>query len=608
MVLPRFLAELKHRNVYRAAVVYAAVGWALLEAADVVLPRLGLPDWTVNLVLALVLLGFPLAIVFAWIFDIGAQGIVRTEPISPQARHRFSFVSIAEFVLICLLVGIVGYLYVERLSFQKRLVQPEIAVQETPVIPNPEHYRAIAVLPFADMSETGDQAWFAEGIAEELLQALAGVEGLQVMARTSSFAFKDTDKTIAQIADILGVQAVLEGSVRRFGERVRITAQLVDARSGYHIWSGSYERQLDDIFELQDELAKSIVQTLRIQLGRQTKTPLVEEQTKSLEAYHWFVRGRALLDWADPKSSFQAIRYLEKAVEADPNYAQAWGLLAWGRGLSTIWKSYKEVSPGAIEAYKRALKLDPEQSEALATKAFITQISSYDYETAGKLYQKAIASAENANALTTYALFYLAQIDQLSLAVRLFTEAEIRDPLHAGNMATLAYLLLRKGEIQAAINKANEVIEINPGHTLGYMVLIEAHLDSGNYEAARRVLDSIPEDLKRRPRILVRAGMYYAAINDKEKARKIYEELLENHPPHGLLQLAALAVDLGEVEQAIDLMEREVEEQTWSQFWARDYYRREEAVNHNPRYLALLRRIGLDDESVAALNARMSFN
>ena len=309
MVLPRFLAELKHRNVYRAAVVYAAAGWALLEAADVVLPRLGLPDWTVNLVLAMVLLGFPLAIVFAWIFDISTQGVVRTEPISPDAHHRFSFVSIVEFVLICVLVVTVGYLYVDRLSLQKMLVEPETAEQATPAKPSPDQYRAIAVLPFADMSEAGDQAWFAEGIAEELLHALAGVEGLHVMARTSSFAFKESDKTIAQIADILGVQAVLEGSVRRSGERVRITAQLVDARSGYHIWSGSYERKLDDIFRLQDELAWSVVNALQVKLGVERPGRLVAEQTGSIEAYNWFIRGRALYDWANWKTHQQSIRY-----------------------------------------------------------------------------------------------------------------------------------------------------------------------------------------------------------------------------------------------------------------------------------------------------------
>jgi len=323
MVLTRFLAELKHRNVYRAAVVYAAVGWALLEAADVVLPRLGLPDWTVNLVLALVLLGFPLAIVFAWIFDISAQGIVRTEPISPEARHRFSFVSIAEFALICLLVVTVGYLYVDRLSLQKRLVEPEIAVQKTPAIPNPDQYRAIAVLPFADMSEAGDQAWFAEGIAEELLQALAGVDGLQVMARTSSFAFKDTDKTIAEIAEILGVQAVLEGSVRRSDERVRITAQLVDAGSGYHIWSGSYERRVADIFQLQDEIAKSIVEILKLELGVDENEALIPVSTSNLEAYNAFIRGRAAFDWANPDVLTDSIRYFEMAVAADPRYADA---------------------------------------------------------------------------------------------------------------------------------------------------------------------------------------------------------------------------------------------------------------------------------------------
>jgi hypothetical protein len=195
MVLPRFLTELKRRKVYRAALVYAGVGWVLLEVADVAFPRLGLPDWTVNLILAFVLLGFPLAIVFAWIFDFSAQGVVRTPPLSQEAHHHhFSITSIVEFVLIVVLVVIVGYLYVDRLSLQRGMVELESAVQEKPgagqpAVPNPEQYRAIAVLPFADMSEAGDHVWFAEGIAEELLIALSQVDELNVMARTSSFAF-----------------------------------------------------------------------------------------------------------------------------------------------------------------------------------------------------------------------------------------------------------------------------------------------------------------------------------------------------------------------------------------------------------------------------------
>jgi hypothetical protein len=162
MVLPRFLTELKRRKVYRTALVYAGVGWVLLEVADVAFPRLGLPDWTVNLVLALVLLGFPLAIVFAWIFDFSPQGLVRTQPISPEAHHhRFYITSIIEFALIVVLVVTVGYLYVERLSMRERLVQHEAVDSGKPAIPRPDQYRAIAVLPFADMSEAGDQAWFS---------------------------------------------------------------------------------------------------------------------------------------------------------------------------------------------------------------------------------------------------------------------------------------------------------------------------------------------------------------------------------------------------------------------------------------------------------------
>jgi len=292
VVLPRFLAELKHRNVYRAAVVYAAVGWMLLEAADVVLPRLGLPDWAVNVVLAVVLLCFPLALVFAWIFDFSPQGIVRTEPLSPAGHpHRLNVPAIVEFVLIVALVVAVGGLYVDRLSLQKRLVEAESAVQANPgtgqpLIPHPEQYRSIAVLPFADMSQNRDHAWFAEGIAEELLIALSQVKPLSVKARTSSFAFKGTDKTVAEIADILGVQAVLEGSVRQTQDRVRVTAQLVDAHSGFHIWSGSYERQITDIFQLQDELAKSVVEALRIELRVDSSAPLVAEQTRVPEAYN----------------------------------------------------------------------------------------------------------------------------------------------------------------------------------------------------------------------------------------------------------------------------------------------------------------------------------
>jgi TolB-like protein/Tfp pilus assembly protein PilF len=616
MVFPRFLAELKHRKVYRAAVVYAAVGWALLEASDVVLPRLGLPDWTVDVVLAVVLLGFPLAIVFAWIFDLSSQGIVRTEPIPPGAAHSFSFVRVAEFALIVALVAAVGSLYVDRLSMQKRLADAESALQENlgigqPVVPNPEHYRAIAVLPFADMSESRDQAWFAEGVAEELLLALSQVDELKVMARTSSFAFKDTDKTIAEIAEILGVQAVLEGSVRRFGERVRITAQLVDASSGYHLWSGSYERQLDDIFQLQDELARAVVQALRIELGVDVERPLVVEQTANLEAYNWFIRGRSLFDWSNFQTSALAISYFEKAVEADPDYAIAWGYLAYAQTVSLVWQSFEVASSAAIAAFERALALDPEQSEALTAKAFLIQIRDHDWETAGKLYRRAIEAGESPNAITVYALFYLQNIGQAEKAIEVNLKAEKRDPLHAGYKSNLAFLYLWNGNAEAAAHKAREALELKPQHHFALMALIDAYTAMGNFSGVEQLLEKIPLAIQEHPRIRARVALSYLSQGDYAKANELYQELLELELirlSQGVSVTSVLAVNLGEVDKAIDLMEAAVELKMFNQFFNASLLRQNEAVNDHPRYLALLRRMRLDDESLAELNRRLSFD
>jgi TolB-like protein/Tfp pilus assembly protein PilF len=505
----------------------------------------------------------------------------------------------------------VGYLYVEKLSLQERLVQHESVESGKPTAPNPEQYRAIAVLPFADMSEAGDQDWFAEGIAEELLIALSQVDELNVMARTSSFAFKDTDKTIAEIADILGVQAVLEGSVRRSGDRVRITAQLVDSTSGYHIWSGSYERELTDIFQLQDELARAIVQALRVELGVESVEPLVAEQTKSLEAYNWFLRGRALLDWDSPENLYLSISYIEKAVEADPDYAMAWGYLAAARSLTVLWQATEEVSPSTIMAYERALEMDPDQSEALAAKALMTQLLQRDWETAGKLYQRALAYRENSIAMVTYAMFYLQHIDEGERAIQLYVEAEKRNPLHAGYKANLATLYVWNGYTEAAARKAREALKLNPQHLFALMALIDAYTAAENYSGVQQLLEKIPSALQQDPRISARIALSYVSQGDYVKARKIYRDLLELEIATlslGIAVTVTLAVNLGEVEEAIDLMERAVENKSWLQFWIGSNLRHNDAVKDHPRYLALLKRIGLDDESVAALHRKMSFD
>jgi TolB-like protein len=616
MVLPRFLAELKHRKVYRAAVVYAAVGWALLEAADVVMPRLGFPDWAVDVVLAFVLFGFPLAIVFAWIFDVSPQGIVRTEPLTNTAHpHRFSLTAIVEFVLIVALVVVVGGLYVDRLALQQRLADAESAVQwkpnkSQPAVGNPEQYRAIAVLPFADMSEAGNQAWFAEGIAEELLIALSRLDQLSVMARTSSFAFKNTDKTVAEIAEILGVQAVLEGSVRRSGDRVRITAQLVDASNGFHIWSGSYEQKITDIFKLQDELAKSVVEALRIELGVDPSRRLVAEQTLVPEAYNWFMRGRAAFDWANAQGIQRSISYYEKAVEADPGYAMAWGYLSYARCVLMIFRSLDEAGPSTIAAMERALALDPEQSEALTVKALMAQLIDSDWEAAGRMYKRAIAANQSGYAISNYALLYLQFINQQRHAIELYTNFEKLDPLHAGYKSTLAGLLHFAGDVDKAIIKARESIQLKPGHMLAINYLVLGYTDKNDTAALDSLLESIPPAVAEMPEIKSLIARSYAVRGENTKARKIYEDLIassDSLTPMALSNTAILAITLGDIDGSIDLMELLEKSGSWVQFWVKLTPKENTTVREHPRYQALLKRMGLDDASVRALNEKVSF-
>jgi tetratricopeptide (TPR) repeat protein len=260
-------------------------------------------------------------------------------------------------------------------------------------------------------------------------------------------------------------------------------------------------------------------------------------------------------------------------------------------------------------AYERALELDPDQSEALAAKAWMTQLLQGDWETAGKLYQRAMASRGNTNATASYAMFYLVPIDRISYAIRLQTDAEKRDPLRAGYKANLAFGLLWSGDAEAAILKAQEALELNPLHFFALNAMAEAYRLTGNCPAATEFLESLPIALQQQPRIRAEAALCYAAQGDFGKARKIYRDVVETTPLYNGSSLAVqLALSLGEVEEAIDLMERGIENKLWSQFYIRIRFRQHDAVKDQPRYLALLKRIGLDDESVAALHRKMSFD
>lgn len=322
MDISSFVSELRRRRVFRVAGVYAVIAWLMIQIAETVFPYLLIPDWAVRLVIVLSLLGLPIAVVLAWAYELTPDGMQRATPQRddgaappPPAGGRGRALPLAIAGSVAVLLGVV---LVAGYGFMRG--GDAAPAEDRPI-------SSIAVLAFEDMSPAQDQEYFGDGIAEELLDALTRIPGLEVASRTSAFSFKDKDAGIGEIASALGVQAVLEGSVRTSGDRLRITAQLIDARTDRHLWSETYDRDFTDIFVVQDDISRSIIGALRGRLAR-SRGSLVQSGTSDAEAYRLFLQGRHALSEGGAGAADRAIGPLEQAIERDPEYAEAYGVLA----------------------------------------------------------------------------------------------------------------------------------------------------------------------------------------------------------------------------------------------------------------------------------------
>ena len=316
-----FFAELKRRNVIRVGLAYVVLSWLLLQVGDVLFEALRLDDSALTIMLAILALGFIPVVIFAWVYELTPEGVKRESEIEPgqsitaHTGHRLNI------TIVILLVASLG------LFAWDRFIAPDTApaTRDEPALASDEP--SIAVLPFADMSVEGDQAYFGDGIAEELLNVLAQVDGLKVAARTSSFKFRGDEHDIVQIGNALNVATVLEGSVRRAGDQVRITAQLIDVNGGYHLWSSSYDRKLDNILAVQDEIAAAIVDALRLELKLHPEGSS-SGHADSGEAYDLYLRGRDLAREPSKAGLLRAIQFYEQALAIDPDFVPAHGAIA----------------------------------------------------------------------------------------------------------------------------------------------------------------------------------------------------------------------------------------------------------------------------------------
>jgi TolB-like protein len=479
----RFFAELKRRHVFRVAAVYGAVAFVVVQVADLLQEALRLPEAVLTGTAVLALLGFPLAVVLAWVYERTAQGVRKTTPAAegeleaiaaaPAARRwPLGLAALAGAVLTAL-----GAWWV---------LGPRSAEARS--------YDSIAVLPFVNMTGDPEDEDLGDGMAEELLNALFRIEGLDVASRTSAFAFKGSNVGTEAIADSLGVETVLEGSVRRSPGRLRITVQLIDAETGFHVWSETYDRAPADLLDIQDDLTDQIVRALALQLGTDEGGADVERGTQSAEAYDLFLQGRYFWNKRVADDMEVAIGLFERAIAADSGYAPAYAAIADVRAVPTGWRDDPKSSLDEAERYARlALAIDPALAQAHAALAYVQMARDLDFVAAEASFERALGvDPQYATGHQWYADL-LSAMDRHDEAVREIGLAVALDPTMI-IVWTAARTLYFAGRYREAIARAQEVIDQGGSYVQqarGYQ--LDSYEMLGDMEAYLDVLGEFPE-------------------------------------------------------------------------------------------------------------------
>jgi len=485
--ISRFYQELKRRKVIRVAIVYAVVAWLIVEIASVMFPGLLLPDWSVRLVIALALIGFPVALVLAWAVELTPEGPVRDKGVEPKPAELPAAVE----------------------PPQKK-----------------ESFDSIAVLPFLNLSNDPENEYFSDGMSDELLNLLCKLPQLTVASRTSSFSFKGKNVSMGEVAKQLGVDAILEGSVRRSGDRVRITAQLIDAHSDRHLWSENYDRELKDVFAVQDEIAKSIVDALQLSLSPAQKRSIRKlASTQDMDAYDFYLRGRYFVERGDIESG-QAM--FEKAIELDEGFALAWAGAADCHSWRCQWyESKPESLQQADQCSLKALQLAPELAEAHASRSYALSANG-NYEEAEAEYKEAIA-----------------------------LDPQLYEAHYYGGRAYFA-----QGKFQQAADAFRQAMVIRPDDVTAAALASTSLKSLGNkaeyekayrhsVEVARRYLALNPDDALARSRMandLIGLGEIEKGLEEAERAYAIA-------PNFCRYNVACAHVVAGNIPRALDLLE-----------------------------------------------------
>jgi TolB-like protein/Tfp pilus assembly protein PilF len=502
-----FFAELKRRNVYKVAIAYAVVAWLLMQVASQIFPFFEIPNWAVRLVVLLLIIGFPVAVILAWAFELTPEGIKRAEDVDLTKSLARKTGRKLDFFIIAVLLLVIGILLFQRLHPN---VSPAVSSSLE---------KSIAVLPFENLSRDPDNAYFSDGIQEEILTRLAKIADLKVISRTSTQHYKSAPENLPEIAKQLGVAHIVEGSVQKSGDAVRVNVQLIKAANDSHLWADTFDRKLTDIFSVESEVAKAIADQLRAHLSGLEEEVIAAKPTDNPEAYDAYLRGLAysLKTASTTANAIGAQKYLREAVRLDPKFALSWALLSLvdSNGYRTLTLQPTDaLREEGRQAAETALTLQPNLGEAVVAKGYYHYACLKDYETAVRYFEEARQLLPNSSRIPESLAYVTRRRGQWDRSESYFNEAERLDPRNVSLLTqhALSYITLRR--FPEALRKLDQVLDITPDD-----------LDTLVWKAA---IAQAEGDLPRAATLL--APLHPNADDTGALETQVYQAILERRP------------------------------------------------------------------------------
>ncbi|MBA3969442.1 MAG: tetratricopeptide repeat protein [Gemmatimonadetes bacterium] len=573
-----FFDRLKERKLVQWALAYLAGAWVLLQVFGELRDTFAWPPVIVQVITVVLGVGFFAALVLAWYH--GEKGQQRVS--GPELLMLSALLVLAGVAVV-----IVGGNSAPTMPHASQSSTAGSAAMPLPT--TPAEHASIAVLPFTDMSPGKDQEYFSDGITEEILNALAQIPGLKVAARTSAFQFKGMNPDIREVGQKLGVAHVLEGSVQRSGERLRISAQLIDARTGYHLWGDKYDRELRDLFAIEDEISRTIASQLRVRLAGGTAQPIVRAPTTDLEAHDLLLRAGFFFNKHTERDLRRSIELYEAALARDSTLAPAWaGISAAWAWLADDWLPPREAYPKAKAAALKAIAADSTFAGGHGTFGIVLLLHDWDFAAAERVIRHAFTLGSTGGSYYDLGDLFSAT-GRLDSAIVVMRRAQLADPLAPQGSTRLGDFLSWAGRYDEAVAEYREALELQPDYGRALIGIGSTLLLRGRPEDALQVLRQAPETGVQLQEALART---YAALGQRTEAQRVARELEQESRQRYVSadRIASIYAALGERESAFRWLDRAYRERSAGLVWLGSD-RRWDPIRSDPQFQRILRSI-----------------